>query len=226
MKQRAGALGHLGTKRDRAQLDQALKDARSVRFYQRVLALRLLARGGSIAAASRLVGRSRQTIYNWLERYAQRHRVEDLLEAERGGRPRQAQGLSPARILRELDRCPLDLGYAATTWTVALLARHLRQRYGGALTERTLRRRLKELDLVWKRPRYVYADKDPHGGRKRGRFFANCAVCPQEPSASPKTKRLSGCSPRCARLGANGAKPSRCPSADATPAGSCRARST
>ena len=41
-------------------------------------------------------------------------------------------------------------------WTVALLARHCAERLDCAITERTLRRRLREHSYRWKRPRYVY----------------------------------------------------------------------
>jgi len=63
------------------------------------------------------------------------------------------------------------LGYNSTGWTVALLADHLRQKYGRCPSLRTLRRRMHELGLRWKRPRYVYAIKDPHRAQKKGGSF-------------------------------------------------------
>jgi len=64
------------------------------------------------------------------------------------------------------------LGYNTTGWTVALLAQHLSQKYRCAISERTLRRRLRCLGLRWKRPRYAYATKDPHRAQKKERLFA------------------------------------------------------
>lgn len=66
----------------------------------------------------------------------------------------------------------MRLGYHATGWTVSLLADHLQTKYGGALSARTLRRRMWDLDLRWKRPRYVYATKDPNRAQKKGALFA------------------------------------------------------
>ena len=47
----------------------------------------------------------------------------------------------------------MRLGYDATGWTVSLLANHLQEKYGGAISARTLRRRMRDWDLRWKRPR-------------------------------------------------------------------------
>ena len=207
---------------DLERLDRALRAAPNARLYQRLLALRLLASGWSVPAVSRLLQRSRQSIYNWLKRFGQRRRVEDLREAPRCGRPKAATVLTDARILQELHRCPLNLGYAATTWTVALLAGHLRRRYGCPLTERTLRRRMKQMGLEWKRPRYVYAEKDPHQAQKRGPSFAAYGACLRVQSCWSRTKPCSGSSRPCVAPGPNGASRHRFPSPGATPGGCCR----
>jgi transposase len=75
-------------------------------------------------------------------------------------------------IRRELAKAPGSLGYSATDWTVAMLADHLRRTYRCEITERTPRRRMRALGLRWKRPRYVYAEKDPHRAQKEGRLSA------------------------------------------------------
>jgi transposase len=74
-----------------------------------------------------------------------------------------------AQVLAEDAR---QHGYRATTWTVPLLATHLRDPYGCLVSERTLRRRLQEQGWPWKRPRYVYQERDPHVTQKKGRLFA------------------------------------------------------
>jgi transposase len=77
------------------------------------------------------------------------------------------KALSRRRLLAELTKDPLALGYAATNWTVPLLARHL-QRLGLPITARTLRRRLHAAGLRWKRPRYVFAAPEPNLAQKKG----------------------------------------------------------
>ena len=51
---------------------------------------------------------------------------------------------------------------------MALLARHLSSRLRVAIGPRTLRRRMREAGLRWKRPRYVYHLRDPHAPQKKG----------------------------------------------------------
>jgi transposase len=107
-------------------------------------------------------------IYAWVRRYLTHHRPEDLADRVRTGRPAVAPALTAARILRAFRRDPLRLGYHATAWTAALLAGHLSRTSGCAITADTLRRRMRDLGLRWKRPRYVYATKDPHRAQKKG----------------------------------------------------------
>ena len=76
--------------------------------------------------------------------------------------------LDRARLLEEVAQDPLALGYAATNWTVPLLAAHLR-RQGHPISPRTLRRRLHAAGLRWQRPRCVFAEPAPPLAQKKGR---------------------------------------------------------
>jgi hypothetical protein len=64
----------------------------------------------------------------------------------------------------------MSFGYAAVGWTAPLLAAHLR-RCGEVetLSARRLRERLHAAGLAWKRPRYVFSQKEPHRAQKKGR---------------------------------------------------------
>ena len=159
-----GFTGH-----DRRRLAKALHQAQEAKVYQRIQAVLLIAQGYSVDEVASIVGGRRRAVYYWMHRYLDHHRVDDLWDASRTGRPRMAAQITEARILRELGRDPLKLGYNTTVWTVALLASHLSRRYHSQITPRTLRRRMKEVGLRWKRPRYVYATKDPHRAQKKGR---------------------------------------------------------
>jgi transposase len=160
---------------DSAHLSRALKRTKEAKVYQRILALRLLAAGWSVSGAARFIHRSRQTVYHWLHRYGRRHRIADLQAAPRPGRPRQAPVLTEARILRELRRSPLAMGYAALSWTVPLLTWHLQRRYQCQISPWTLRRRMKQIGLEWKRPRYVYVEKDPYRAQKKVGYSPSAA---------------------------------------------------
>ena len=158
-----GFTGH-----DRRRLAKALHQAQEAKVYQRIQAVLLIAQGYSVDEVASITGGRRRSVYYWMHRYLDHHCVGDLCDASRTGRPRAAAQITEARILRELGRDPLKLGYNTTVWTVALLASHLSRRYHSQITPRTLRRRMKEIGLRWKRPRHFYAAKDPHRAQKKG----------------------------------------------------------
>ena len=81
-----------------------------------------------------------------------------------------AAEITGQRILEELARSPLELGYRTNVWTVELLAGHLGRRYECSISPRTLRRRMRQVGLRCKRPRYVYSEKEPHLAQKKGRL--------------------------------------------------------
>jgi transposase len=157
---------------DRQRLARALARATDLRFFRRVQAVLLLARGFSIPEAAEIAGAKPNAVYHWLRVYLRTHQPDSLRDAPRCGRPRAAGRITDARIVREFRRDPLRLGYNTTGWTVALLAEHLGRKCGCPITARTLRRRMRDLGLRWKRPRYVYADKDPHRAQKKGGLSA------------------------------------------------------
>jgi transposase len=145
-----------------------LARATDVRYFRRVHAVLLRARGFSIPAAAQITGAKPNAVYRWLRLYLRTHQPASPCDAPRSGRPRVAGRITDARLVREFRRDPLRLGYNTTGWTVALLARHLGRKYGCPIAPRALRRRMRDLGLRWQRPRYVYADKDPHRAQKKG----------------------------------------------------------
>jgi len=48
------------------------------------------------------------------------------------------------------------------------LTSYLQEECGCPVSERTLRRRLHEGGWRWKRPRYVFCERDAHVGQKKG----------------------------------------------------------
>jgi transposase len=131
-----------------------------------------VARGFAVPEVAEVTGAKPAAVYAWVRRYCHAHRPDSLVDAPRSGRPRAAATITDARIVREFRRDPLRLGYSTTGWTVALLAKHLARKYGCPIAARTLRRRMRRQGLRWKRPRYVYAEKDPHRAQKKGGSFA------------------------------------------------------
>jgi len=156
---------------DQQRLAQVLHATHDARTYQRVQAVLLVAQGRAVAEVAEIAGVRPWAVYDWIRTYLHEHDPDSLQDAPRSGRPRAAPAITHERIGREIRRDPVRLGYNSTGWTVALLADHLRQKYGSCPSLRTLRRRMHELGLRWKRPRYVYATKDPHRAQKKGGSF-------------------------------------------------------
>jgi transposase len=175
-------------KHDQQRLEKCLKQVVDARSYRQVKAVLLVATGVMVSKVAQVLGVSRQSVHGWLRRYCKRRAPEDLHEVPRSGRPLAARTITQARIAREFRRDPLRLGYNTTSWTVALLATHLSNRYGCNMTARTLRRRMKQMGLRWKRPRYVYSEKAPHIAQKKGLLCGNYGDCPLIPSCSLKMK--------------------------------------
>ena len=155
-------------KLDQRRLEKLLKQVVKARSYRRVKAVLLVATGVIVSKAAQIIGVSRQSIHGWVKKYLRRRRAEDLQDAPRLGRPVAAAKITNARIAHESRRDPLRLGYNAVCWTVPLLATHLSKRYGCPISARTLRRRMKQMGLRWKRPRYVFSEKAPHIAQKKG----------------------------------------------------------
>ena len=95
---------------DRRRLSLTLKRTSDVRQFRRVQAMRRIAEGDSIrsVAGSRPV--SARSLQPWGEIYQQRRYPEDLLEASRSGRPREADDLDAERLAELLAQDPRALG--------------------------------------------------------------------------------------------------------------------
>ena len=145
-----------------------MRRATDPRHVLRLQSILLLCLKQPMDLITTLTGLCRQSVYNALHRYTRRHCPADLADASRSGRPAAAAGITDLHIRTALTLDPRTAGYNATTWTVDLLARYLSDHHGQAIRPRTLRRRMHELGLRWKRPRYVYHLKDPHKAQKKG----------------------------------------------------------
>lgn len=161
------------TARDRKRLQQSLAATDDVRLFRRIQAVLLVADGTSFAAAATITSLSVRTAYYLVDEYLRAHSVDALHERTRSGRPPMASQITGQRIIAELARSPLQLGYRTNVWTVELLAEHLGRRYKCAISARTLRRRMRQTGLRCKRPRYVYSEKEPHVAQKKGRLSGN-----------------------------------------------------
>jgi transposase len=124
-------------------------------ILRRTLALLQLDQGLSVATVATELGVSRQSVYNWLDRYLIAPTPRALRDARGHGHVTAWDDDLRAVLRSTLERPPGDWGYRSWEWTVALLQQHLARWDGRVWSQRTVRRQLHQLGYVWKRPRYV-----------------------------------------------------------------------
>src|SRR5262249_23500317 len=148
----------------RGRLRRQLSQARDARLYRRTLAVLEFDRGRSAGDIAGMLGGSRQSVYNWVDAYAQGHGPEGLHDEGGGGRPRPL-GEGQERLLEALlAGSPQALGYPHASWTVPVLAHAFHAATGLRVSDDTVRRALRRLDYVWKRPRYDLIPDPELGG--------------------------------------------------------------
>src|SRR3954468_24500012 len=148
----------------RRRLRRQLAETRDARLFRRTLAILEFDYGRSAADIARMLGVTRQSVYEWVEVYTQGHDPASLEdEAGRGRRPLLDE--DQEHLLEALLAVsPQDLGYPHVSWTVPLLREALEIATEQRVSDHTLRRALDRLDYVWKRPRY---DLDPDPEREK-----------------------------------------------------------
>lgn len=139
------------------------------RTYIRMRAVLLWCEGKAMKEIAALLSKTRQIVHQWVGVFLAKHDPFSLCERKRSGRPHAAGSITPERILAALRTEPRRAGYRVNAWTVKALADYLNKRYQAGITSITLRRRMKQIGLRYKRPRYVYQEKAPHGAQKKGR---------------------------------------------------------
>jgi transposase len=114
--------------------------ATEARLFRRLQAVRRIAEGYSVTDAAKLAGVDRTSVHRWVQQYLVAHRVEDLDDAPRWGRPRAAEQLTEAWLAEVRAREPRQEGYQAMRWEqetgpgARALWTEIRRRYRAAPT--------------------------------------------------------------------------------------------
>jgi transposase len=80
-----------------------------------------------------------------------------------------------------LEGNPEPAAIGRTTWTRALLGRHLTERIGCVLSGSTVARLIQQLGYVWRRPKLTVKGTDPDGATKQAAVAAAIGAFPQAP---------------------------------------------
>jgi transposase len=144
----------------RGELESLLARTPSAKEWCRARALLWLADGRAVAEVAELLLVSRQSVYNWADRFERREGLglrARLLDAPRSGRPPTVSGIIDPLIAEVIDKDPRDFGYRSTNWTAALLVRYLERDHGIEASRRSVGLAIDRLGIRWKRPRHELA---------------------------------------------------------------------
>ena len=114
---------------------------------------------------------SRQTVYNWAERFRQREGLDlraRLLDAPRSGRPPLISGIIDPLIEAAFAQDPRELGYQSTVWTAELLVHYLGQAHGIQASRKSVSLAITRLHLRWKRPHISWRRGRKLGAKQKG----------------------------------------------------------
>jgi transposase len=137
----------------------------------RAQAVLWLADGEPVELVAELLHVSRQTVYNWVDRFQGRAGLDlraRLLDAPRSGRPPTALEIIDPLIAEVIDKDPREWGYHATIWTAALLVHYLKRAHGIEASEKSVSLAIDRLRMRWKRPRHQLALRPPTWRQSKG----------------------------------------------------------
>jgi transposase len=126
----------------------------------RAQAVLWLAEGLSVEQIAETFQVSRQTVYNWADRFLRRDGLDlraRLLDAPRSGRPPAIAQVIDPLMEAALARDPRELGYHDTVWTAELLRHDLERSHGIRASLKSISTAIARLDFRWKRPRHDLA---------------------------------------------------------------------
>src|SRR3954462_14673191 len=141
--------------RQRIELENFVLHTPSARECCRAQAVLWLAEGETAGPGAEWLHFSRQTVYNWAERFQERQGLDlrsRLADAPRPGRPPSALGIIDPLIAEVIDTDPRNLGYHSTVWTAPLLGEYLKQVHGIEVSRKSISLAIARLRFRWKRP--------------------------------------------------------------------------
>ncbi len=120
-------------------------------------------------AITPIVRESEPTVWRWLKRYSAEG-LEGLKDDPRSGRPRQITESYRTKLLEAVRRRPRSLNQPYLLWTLRRLVDDMAEETGLRVSTETVRRVLKEADLVLSRPQHTITSPDPEYQLKKRRL--------------------------------------------------------
>jgi len=164
---------------ERKALLQAYRSGEEARGCRRAHVLLLLDDGWSVRDVRRIAYAS----FDFINACVQRFRAGGVTAAV-GAAPEESIPLWLVRVTQWLlTKSPEDFGYFRTRWSCETLAEVLAWEAGVRLSAETVRRGLREMGFVWRRPRPVVGPEDPDHAAKLRRIRGLLAALPPDETA-------------------------------------------
>ena len=157
--------------KDVARLEKLLTARPDARQLKRAQALLWLTDGESVEEVAQRLRVTRQTVYNWVERFNLRAALsleERLADGVRNGRPPTALEIIDPLIDEVIDRDPREFGYRSTIWTAPLLRQYLEDEHQIEVCTKSVSLAIDRLRIAWKRPRHKLALRAENWRRAKG----------------------------------------------------------
>jgi transposase len=143
-----------------------LSDARlipdEVMDYLRKIAVHAVVENGhSPEQVIKILGLSRGTIYDWINRFREHGYAGLDTKKAPGAEPTVTTEMDAWLKQTVLESTPEDYGYDTTLWTCDLLAQQLSERFGVHVIGATINHHLHQLDLTYQQPTYLPREQDP-----------------------------------------------------------------
>jgi transposase len=152
------------------ELDKLSRGTQDPRLRTRAQMILLAAEQGlTVSRIAAIVRESEATVLRWLKRYLAEG-LEGLQDAPRPGRPAQITKAYQAELLAAVRRRPRSLGLPFSLWTLQRLVDYLTERTGIRVSDETVRRALKRVDIVLSRPQHTISSPDPEYQAKKRRL--------------------------------------------------------
>ena len=148
------------SRKEQKELEWLVGHTHDARLLQRAQAVLWFVMGESVDAIALRLLVSRQSVYNWFERFQERDSLPlatRLADAERSGRPRTAHGVIDPLIDAVIDTDPRDHGFRSTVWTAGLLQAYLSEEHQIEVSSKSVSFAITRLQIRWKRPRHRLA---------------------------------------------------------------------
>ena len=164
---------------ERKTLLQRLRRGTDPEQRLRAHVLLLLADGWPWTVIAAVLFTSSSTINRWRRRFLEGG-LADVLDGPRLRRSRWHSWWIASVVRWVTTLSPTDFGFCRSRWTCDTVAVLLREDHGVRVGRETVRRRLHEEGLVWRRPRPVLGPKDPRRGTKLRKIRAVLRHLPAE----------------------------------------------